>query len=100
MIRQPKLPPAWWKITAIEQGRSFTWISIGPGILVAAHHRVEQKGNESQATLSLDVQGVLGGVFGRMTRNITERYLDFEAKGLKGRSEDPSFRHRKATQEH
>ena len=26
LVRQPKLPPAFWKVTAIEPGKSFTWI--------------------------------------------------------------------------
>jgi hypothetical protein len=43
--------------------------------------------------LSLELQGIFGGVFGWMTRDITNRYLAFEAKGLKARSEDPAFRH-------
>lgn len=93
VIRQPKFPPAVWKITAIEPGRSFTWISIGPGLRVVAHHRVEPTAAGSRATMSLDLQGIFGGVLGRITKDITERYLAFEARGLKARSENPGFRH-------
>lgn len=93
VIRQPRFPPALWKITAIEPGRSFTWISTGPGLRVVAHHRVEPTVAGSRATLSLDLQGIFGGVFGRMTKDITERFLAFEASGLKARSEHPSYRH-------
>jgi ligand-binding SRPBCC domain-containing protein len=50
----------------------------------------------SRATLSLDLQGIFGGVFGRMTKGITERYLAFEASGLKARSENPGYRHGEA----
>jgi uncharacterized protein YndB with AHSA1/START domain len=93
VIRQPKFPPASWKITGIEPGRSFTWVSAAPGLRVTAHHWVEPTPRGSRATLSLDLQGPLGGLFGRLTRAITERYLAFEARGLKGRSENPDFRH-------
>ena len=93
VIRQPKFPPAWWKVTAIEPGRSFTWISVAPGLRVVAHHWVEPTAPGSRATLSLAFQGVFGGVFGRMTKGITERYLALEARGLKARSENPEFRH-------
>ena len=93
VIRQPKFPPAWWKVTAIEPGRSFTWISVAPGLRVVAHHWVEPTAAGSRATLSLALQGAFGGVFGRMTKGITERYLALEAKGLKARSENPVFRH-------
>jgi carbon monoxide dehydrogenase subunit G len=93
MIRQPKFPPAMWKVTAIEPGRSFTWVSVGPGIRVVARHSVEPAGANARATLSLELQGIFGGVFGRLTKDITERYLAFEAAGLRARSEDPAFRH-------
>ena len=93
IIRQPKFPPAFWKVTAIEPGRSFTSESIGPGFRVVAHHSVDPTGSGSKATLSLELRGPLGGLFGRMTRGITERYLAFEATGLKARSENPAFRH-------
>jgi hypothetical protein len=35
-------------------------------------------------------------MFGRMTKGITERYLAFEASGLKARSENPGYRHGEA----
>lgn len=93
VIRQPKFPPAWWKLTAIEPGRSFTWMSTAPGFRVIGHHSVEPTASGSRATLSLEMQGVLGGLWGRLTKDITERYLAMEAAGLKARSEDPQYRH-------
>jgi polyketide cyclase/dehydrase/lipid transport protein len=93
LIRQPKFPPALWKVTAIEPGRSFTWISVAPGLRVIGHHAVAPAAAGSRATLSLELQGMFGGVFGELTRGITERYLAFEARGLKARSENPAFRH-------
>lgn len=92
LIRQPKLPPAFWKVSAIEPGKSFTWVSVSPGFRAIGYHGVESKPGGSRATLSIEFQGVFGGVFARLTRGITERYLDFEAKGLKARSENPAFR--------
>ena len=93
VIRQPKFPPALWKITEIEPGRSFTWVSTAPGVRVAAKHWVDRTAAGSRATLSLEYFGVLGGVIGRLTRKITERYLAMEANGLKARSENPAFTH-------
>lgn len=94
VIRQPKFPPARWTVTALEPGRSFTWVSVAPGLRVVGHHAVEGIGaGKSRATLSLELEGVLGGLWGRLTREITERYIAFEAQGLKARSEGPQFRH-------
>ena len=89
MIRQPKFPPAFWKITSIEPGRSFTWVSVAPGLRVTGRHEVIPTTAGSRATLSLDLEGLFGDIFGRITTDITERYLAMEARGLKARSLDP-----------
>ena len=89
VVRQPKFPPALWKVTAIEPGRSFTWVNTAPGIRVVAHHSVEPAVQGSRATLSIEYDGLLGRLLARLTTGITERYLGLEAKGLKARSESP-----------
>jgi uncharacterized membrane protein len=92
MIRQPKFPPALWKITAIDS-TSFTWENRAPGIRVIARHSAEPTATGSRATLSLRYQGLLARVLARLTRGITNRYLQMEARGLKARSENPFFTH-------
>ena len=96
LIRQPRFPPALWRVTSIKPGRSFTWVSVAPGLRVVGHHQVEPANAGSRATLSLEIHGIFGGLFGRMTRAITERYIAHEANGLKARSENPAFYHRAA----
>ena len=59
VIRQPKFPPAWWKVSAIHPGRSFTWISVGPGLRVIGRHSVEPIAAGTRATLSLELPGTL-----------------------------------------
>ena len=93
-IRQPKFPPALWKITEIDQGRSFTWVSTAPFLRVVARHSVAAlSSSRTRATLSLQYFGLLGGPLARWTKDITLRYLDMEAEGLKARSVDPTYRH-------
>lgn len=88
IIRQPKLPPAKWRVTELDEpNRSFTWVSRGPGVRVIARHWVEACGEGSRATLSLRFAGVLAGFFAFVTRGLNDRYLALEAKGLKQRSE-------------
>lgn len=89
IVRQPKLPPARWRMTELDEpGRSFTWVSWGPGVRVIARHSVEVCGAGSQATLSLRFSGVLATLFAYITRGLNRRYLALEAEGLKQRSEN------------
>src|SRR5512147_2883847 len=74
-IRQPRLPPALWTVTEIVPGRSFTWVSVAPGLRVSGFHGVEPTPAGSRATLAIDIQGLFGGLWGRLSKGITERYL-------------------------
>ena len=85
-VRQPKFPPAFWTVTEVGD-RSFTWVSRAPGMVVTARHYVAPIGTGARATLSLNFAGLLGPFFGRLTRDINNRYLAMEAAGLKRRSE-------------
>jgi len=91
VIRQPKFPPALWKVTAIGPGPTFEWTNRAPGVRVVARHGVEPIATGARAALSLEYHGLFAGFLARMTKGITERYLALEAKGLKARSENPSF---------
>lgn len=92
IVRQPKLLPAFWRVSALEPGKSFTWISSAPGVRAIGYHAVAPAGSRSRGTLSLEYQGLFGKLFARLLRGITERYLRFEADGLRRRSENPDFR--------
>ena len=88
-IRQPRLPQAIWRITAIDPGRSFTWVTRSPGVEVTARHSVEPSGTGSRAHLALHFGGLLGPLVARITRGLNLRYLGLEAEGLRARSEAP-----------
>jgi uncharacterized protein YndB with AHSA1/START domain len=89
-IRQPKLPPAVWEITSLEEGKGFTWVTRSPGVVVTARHGVEPIADGTRATLSLEFEGVLGSLVAWLTRNLNNRYLGLEAAGLKSYSERQS----------
>ena len=82
-IKQPKFPPAVWKVTDVQRGSSFTWESGGPGFTVAGHHAIEASPAGSRVTLTLRFNGMLGGLWGWATRAINQRYIELEAQGLK-----------------
>lgn len=92
-VRQPRLPPAVWEITSIHpDGRGFTWESVAPGVRVTARHEIEPAARGSRVRLSIDNEGPLGALIGRLIGGVTRRYVAMEAEGLKARSEDPQYR--------
>lgn len=86
LVRQPKLLPAKWEVTELEdENMTFTWMTRSPGMRLTARHAITRDG--SRATLSLQFSGPLGGFFGWLTRSLSERYLALEGRGLKERAE-------------
>lgn len=59
-IRQPKLPPAWWRVTELKPGAEFTWVNTAPGLKVTARHAVETITAGSRIALSLRYEGLFG----------------------------------------
>lgn len=88
-IRQPRLPVAIWEVTEIVPGRSFTWVARGPGLVTTGSHLVAplDGDNRASATAVLEQGGLLGPLVGRLTRRLTNDYLDMELRGLKARCE-------------
>jgi hypothetical protein len=88
IIWQPKVPPAVWKLTALNPGRGFTWRTGSPLVWAVASHAIEETAQGSRVTLAVQYGGLFGGLLARITRDMNHRYLSYEAAGLKRRSED------------
>ena len=89
VIWQPKLPPAKWIVAELDDARrSLTSETCCPGMRLQARLRVGGAENASRATISIHFSGLLGPLFARLTRNLNDRYLALEAKGLRERSEN------------
>ena len=86
-IKQPKFLPAVWEVTDIQPPRSFTWVMRSPGVVASGKHRVEATAKGSRATLSVAYGGLLGRVVAKLLAGVTDRFLMYEAAGLKQRSE-------------
>lgn len=91
LIRQPRFPPAVWTVRTLDPGQRFVWESGAPLMRVFAHHAVQPAPGGARAELRLRYEGAIGRLLARLTSGITNRYLAFEAEGLKRRSEE---RHR------
>jgi uncharacterized protein YndB with AHSA1/START domain len=89
-VRQPKLRPADFVVTALVPAREFTWVTRSPGIGATARHGVEPIGGGTRATLSVRFEGLLSGLVVWMYGKLTDEYLALEAAGLKKRSEQRS----------
>lgn len=85
-VKQPKFPPALWRVTALTPGESFTWVSGALGFTATGIHTVVARADGAEVTLTLRFGGPLGGLWARVTRGITERYMGLEAAGLKHRA--------------
>jgi uncharacterized protein YndB with AHSA1/START domain len=87
-IWQPKLSPAVWRVTELDESRRvFTWVTRQPGITVTATHIVSRFDLTSRLTLVLDYAGLLGALVAWQLKNLNWEYLTLEAKGLKQRCE-------------
>jgi len=88
VIRQPKIPPALWRVVELDDSRrSFTWVNSAPGVRVVAKHSVVSVGKRSRVKLSLRFEGLFSGILGFVTRKLNNRYLATEVQGLKSRVE-------------
>jgi uncharacterized protein YndB with AHSA1/START domain len=86
-MHQPRLPPADWIVTALQEGRSFDWTCRRPGFRALAQHTIEPTESGSRVTLHLQFGGLFGGLVGWITGSLNRRYLALEADGLKRRAE-------------
>jgi uncharacterized membrane protein len=86
-IKQPKLPVAVWQVTELVEGSHFIWVSKAPGVQTTGGHRVEATPAGTVAWSTIDQEGLLGPVLGRLIGKLTDRYLKIEGAGLKARSE-------------
>jgi len=86
-VLQPKLRPAVWQVTELDENRSFTWVTRAPGVRMTAGHLVEAQGEGSRAALSFEISGLLGPIVSRLYRATIRQYVTTEAEGLKQRSE-------------
>jgi hypothetical protein len=87
-ICQPKLRPAVWQVTELDETtKTFTWVTRQPGVQVAGRHRVEEIEGGSRVTLSIQFSGLLGPLLARLYRRLNQRYLAIEAEGFRQRCE-------------
>ena len=87
-LKQPKLPEGTWDITVWEAPSYFEWTQKMSGSTSVAGHRVEALGEgRARLTLTLDMRGFLISIIGRFYKELTNRYMNLEAEGMKRAAE-------------
>ena len=68
-VKQPRIPPTEYVVTALEPSRSFTWVATGPGVRTTARHLLQElRTGGTRVTLAVEQAGPVGVVMGRLYR--------------------------------
>jgi uncharacterized protein YndB with AHSA1/START domain len=87
-VKQPRLPEAIWRVTAMVPQKSFTWSTRSRGVTTVARHVVaELEEGGTRAGSEIDQTGPLSLLARAFFSRLTKRYLEQEAQGLKQRCE-------------
>ena len=87
-LKQPKLPEGIWDITIWDAPSYFEWTQKTSGITSVAGHRVDALGDDrARLTLTLDMRGLLIPIMALFYKNLTNRYMNLEAEGMKRAAE-------------
>jgi uncharacterized membrane protein len=82
-VRQPKLRPATWVVDEVEEDRTFTWHTGGPGYRISAVHLFEPADVGTSVRLRIVMTGILSPVLWALAGRTTRSYVDQEAAALK-----------------
>jgi uncharacterized membrane protein len=88
VVHQPKLRPATWTVSELDEPRRFVWVARSPGVRMVAEHAVTPDSPAtSRVVLRFSFGGLLGGIIGKSFSTIAQNYLAQEAASLKQRVE-------------
>jgi uncharacterized membrane protein len=87
IVRQPSLPPARWRVTELEPGRSFTWETSAAGVTTVGGHVVEQDGERAVITLTLRIHGPLAWLAGALMGGLARKHVGMELEGFRRTAE-------------
>lgn len=82
---QPKIEPAVWRVAALEEGRSFSWVSTVPGVKTLAYHLVEPAEGGTRLTLRIEMSGGMAWLGGLVAGRVIRSYMEQEAAALAAR---------------
>ena len=88
VVSQPRLPTSTYTVTALDDGRSFTW-EAGKALVrgVGEHVLTPRVAGGCTATLRVVQRGPAARLAALLLRRTARRYVRMEAEGLKARCE-------------
>jgi uncharacterized membrane protein len=87
-LKQPKLAEGTWEIAVWDAPSYFEWTQKMTGSTTVAGHRVEALGeSRARLTLTLEMRGLLVPVMALFYKDLTNRYMNLEAEGMKRAAE-------------
>jgi len=83
-IWQPRLRPALWQVTSLDDRRRiFAWTTRAFGVKIIGRHQVETLKNYSRVCLTIEYSGVLSAIVTRFYGDLSRDYIAREGEGLK-----------------
>jgi len=86
-LRQPKLRPAVWTVTELEENRRFVWEAKFMGSRMIATHVITSHGDGCTNTLILEMRGLPRAVLGRIAAKQLRAALATENQSFKTHAE-------------
>ena len=87
-VRQPRLAPAIYEVSEIDEGKTFTWTSTAAGVRTVARHRlVPEPDGGTRIELAAELTGWLAGPVKALLGRRIQRYVSLEANGIKTAAE-------------
>lgn len=80
-VKQPRMQTLTWRVTELERGASFVWVTKAAGVTVTAGHYLTETATGTTARLTTHTEGLLAGVVAALTGKQSRRYVDMEAAG-------------------
>ena len=81
-VKQPRLAPATYEVTELDEGHSFTWTTKAPGVRTVARHRLVPDSGGTRVELEATLSGWLAGAMSAALRRRIERYVRLEAAAI------------------
>jgi len=82
-VLQPKLPPAIWTITEVDQDRALVWEKGSFGLRMLSGHFISDVAPGTRVTIRITYEGALAGLAYWLSHKLTDRYMTMEINGLK-----------------